>query len=265
MNPTVEFVVAESVGVLRVNRPASLNALNWAAQERFAEVVHQCAELEELRVLIVTGAGERTFVSGGDLKELANHPEEEAGARLNQTMSAALAELASLSLPVIAAVNGDAIGGGCEIVCACDLRVAAPHVRLSFAHVNNALTTGWGGTRRLVQLIGQSRAMELLLTGRMLSAQEAVKIGLLHRVLTAEEDLMTAALAWAGELKALPRDALAAAKTLAQSVGERSPAEVDRLEAEMFRALWTGYDHLEALKAFAEKRPPVFTDKKRPV
>ena len=181
MSRSIEFNVnADGVALLRVNRPAARNALTWNAQEGFAQAV-AAARAADARALIVTGAGQ-AFVSGGDLKELANHPEAAAGERLNRVMSAALDALVALPGPVIAAVNGDAIGGGCEILTACDLRLAAPNARFAFRQVHNGLTTGWGGAGRLVALIGQSRATELLLTGRTFDAAEAQALGLVHRL-----------------------------------------------------------------------------------
>ncbi|MCI0394487.1 MAG: enoyl-CoA hydratase/isomerase family protein [Chloroflexi bacterium] len=254
----IEYVVEDGLGVLRINRPEARNALNWAAQEAFAAAVEAAAHDPGLRVLIVTGAGDRAFASGGDLKELAGHPEPAAGERLNRVMSQALAGLTKLPVPVIAAVNGDAIGGGCEMMTACDLRLAAAHARFRFAQVQVGLTTGWGGTGRLVCLLGQSRAIELLLTGRAIDTQEAQAIGFIHRVAPAGEAVLTAAREWAIQLIALPRQALAATKTLVQAAGRLSLPEVYELEAGLFTGLWNDPDHLEAMAAFVEKREAVF-------
>lgn len=259
MSTSIEFSVDDSgIGLLRVNRPQARNALNWAAQEAFAAAVADAGRLPHLRALIVTGAGDQAFVSGADLKELSRHPEPEAGERLNRVMSSALSDLSALPVPVIAAVNGDAVGGGCEIMTACDLRLASTSARFRLAQVHNGLTSGWGGTARLVDLIGLSRGMELILTTRVFDAAEAHRIGLIHRLIPAGEDVLTAARAWAGELIQLPRHALAAAKTLAVAASRLSPADANRLEAQLFVALWPSADHLEALSAFNEKRPPIF-------
>ena len=259
MTQPIDYQVDEAgIGLLRVNRPGARNALNWAAQEAFAAAVDEASLDEKLRVLIISGAGRQAFVSGGDLKELIDHPEPAAGERLNRTMSAALSNLIALPVPVIAAVNGDAIGGGCEIITACDLRVAVASARFSFRQVQNGLTTGWGGTGRLVQLLGQSRAMELLLTGRTLDAATALDLGLIHRVVGANEDVVEAAQQWAVELVALPRRALAATKALVHAAGHLSLEDTNRLEAQLFTNLWPSADHLEAMSAFTGKRPPKF-------
>ncbi len=249
---------ANGVAVLRVNRPEARNALNWAMQERFADVVTAVAQEPDARVLIITGAGERAFVSGGDLKELYLHPEPEAGERLNRVMSTALAHLTELPIPVIGAINGDAFGGGCEIVTACDLRIASAAARFSFAQVKNGLTTGWGGTGRLVRLVGQSPALELLLTARLFDTQTALELGLIQRIAGVDEDVFEAALAWALELVELPRQALAAMKALTYAAGSQPLSKIKHYEAQLFVDLWATPDHLEALAAFGEKRKPIF-------
>jgi enoyl-CoA hydratase len=257
MSRGVEFEVNAGVALLRINRPASRNALSWAAQDAFAAAVTAAGQDETLRALIITGA-DGAFVSGGDLKELAAHPEAAAGERLNRVMSGALAALSELPFPVIAAVDGDAVGGGCEILTACDLRLATAGARFSFRQVHNGLTSGWGGTSRLMALIGQSRAMELLLTGRTFDAAEAQAWGLIHRIAPPGTDVLTAAHAWAEELRWLPRRALAATKSLVHAAAHLSPTDANRLEAQLFINLWPSADHVEAMTAFAEKRPPVF-------
>ncbi|MFQ5434580.1 MAG: enoyl-CoA hydratase/isomerase family protein [Anaerolineae bacterium] len=248
----------DKIAVLRVNRPAARNALNWAAQEGFAAAVEQVAGDTAVRLLIITGTGEKAFVAGGDLKELSRHPEPEAGARLNRVMGQALTRLTQLPIPVVAAVNGDAFGGGCEILTACDLRIAAPHARFSFAQAKNGLTTGWGGTSRLAPLLGLSRALELLLTSRLFDAAEAQAMGLIHRI-APDEDVLAAALAWADDILQLPRQALADLKQLAYAAADQPGTAVNQLETALFTNLWTHPDHLEAMAAFVAKRPPNFS------
>ncbi len=248
----------QGIATLQINRPQARNALNWETQKQFAQIVTAVARDPAIRVLIITGTGDKAFVSGGDLKELSQHPDTAAGERLNRVMSVALHQLTQLPIPVIAAVNGDAFGGGCEILTACDLRLAAAHARFSFAQVRNALTTGWGGTGRLVRLVGQSRAMELLLTGRLFSAAEAQTIGLIHRLVPIGQDVLPVAREWATELVALPRQALAANKALVHAAANRTLAELSQYETELFTYLWAQPDHLEAMKAFVEKRSPSF-------
>ena len=259
METSIEYQIqANGTAVLRINRPEARNALNWAAQEAFATAVAQTAANPRVRVLIITGAGDQAFAAGADLKELSRHPEAAAGERLNRTMSGALEQLTQLPLPVIAAINGDAFGGGCEILTACDLRLAAAQARFSLAQVKNALTSGWGGTARLVHLIGHSRASELMLTARFFDVEEARQMGFVHRITPPGADVLAAALTWADDLARLPRAALAANKALAHTAVRASVAETNRLETDLFVHLWTQPDHLEALQAFVEKRQPEF-------
>lgn len=257
MKKPIIYEITDGIGVLRINRPAARNALNWAAQEQFARIVENAAGDGALRVLIITGSGP-VFVSGGDLKELAAEGGQAAGERLNRVMSEALARLRALPVLVIAAINGDAVGGGCELITACDLRLAVAGAQLHFAQVRMGLTTGWGGTGRLVRLIGQSRALELLLTGRSLPAQEAYEIGLLHRLVGSEEDVLAAAREWAQELYALPAGALAALKELVYLAGGGNLEETAARERALFQQLWEEPDHREAVSAFLEKRQPHF-------
>ena len=246
------------IATLCINRPEARNALNWTAQEQFATAVHAIAQDTAVRVLIITGAGQKAFVSGGDLKELSQHPEAEAGARLNRIMSEALAKLTRLPIPTIAAINGDAFGGGCEIVTACDLRVAVSKARFCFAQVRNAVCTGWGGTARLVNLVGQSHALDLLLTARIFSAEEAATMGLVRQVVEDSVALDTAVAQLAKKLTTLPRHALAATKQLIYATSHQTPSEHNQLESKLFVNLWTQPDHLEAVAAFLEKRPSRF-------
>lgn len=259
MNNGLELdISATGLAILRINRPDARNALNWVAQEAFAAAVTAVSQQPHIRALIITGTGDKAFVAGGDLKELADHPEPSAGERLNRIMSAALAQLTELPFPVIAAANGDAFGGGCEILTACDLRLAVPHAQFSFAQVRVGLTTGWGGTGRLVQLIGQSRAMELLLTGRIISAAEATSMGLIHRLVPPGQVVLAEAEAWANHLMALPRRALAATKSLVHVAAHAPLEQINQYETAVFTNLWFHPDHLEALQAFRDKRPPIF-------
>ena len=258
MTNEIEYTQQNGIATLRVNRPEARNALNWTAQEQFAAAVVAVGADTAVRVLIITGVGDKAFVSGGDLKELSQHPEREAGERLNRVMRDALAQLTQLPIPVIAAVNGDAFGGGCEILTACDLRLAASHARFCFAQVRNALCTGWGGTARLVNLLGQARALDLLLTSRIFSAEEAAQMGLVQQVVGDRLALETAVTKLAQSLTKLPKHALAASKQLVYAASHTIPSAINQLESQLFVDLWAEPDHLEALAAFQQKRTPRF-------
>lgn len=257
MATEILFSIKENgTAVLTVNRPEARNALSWAAQSQFYEHVTAVAQNHAVRVLIITGAGDKAFVSGGDLKELANYPAREDAARLKQIMGRTLDKLINLPIPVIAAVNGDSFGGGCELLTACDLRVASRSARFCFAQVKNGLTTGWGATQRLVHLLGKSRAMDLMLTGRIFGADEAVNMGFIHRL--AANDVAAEAEAWAEKLVLLPKNALAAIKLLVNTAVSHPPEDVAQLEHDLFLELWTHPNHQEAVAAFLDKRPPRF-------
>jgi len=257
MNSPIDYQVEDGIAVLTINRPEARNALDWLAQQQFAEGIQLAAADPTLRVLIITAAGDRAFASGGDIKELVNYPTRKDAFRLRRLMGGALTQLTQLPLPVIAAVNGDSVGGGCEIMSACDLRLSAESARFKFAQVQVGLTTGWGGAARMVHLLGAARAMELLLTGRFFVAAEAQAIGFVQR-LVATSDVKEGALEWAWELKSLPREALAAFKRLTWESAGQSLDETYHLEEQLFVDLWSKGDHLEAMAAFIEKRRPRF-------
>ena len=254
MGHEIEYSVDGNVGTLLINRPEARNALNWEAQQQFAQLVEQISKDPQLRILIIIGEGDRAFASGGDLKELVRFPDRSDGERLTQIMGTALNQLTHLSIPVVGAVNGDAIGGGCEILTACDLRIASPHAQFRFAQIHQALTTGWGGSARLVRLIDQSRAADLLMTGRSFSATEALSIGFIHRIAKTEFPLLQAALEWAHELQSLPKDTMSAIKKLIWASSQLTLPDAYSLENQQFVDLWTHPDHREAVEAFIRKR-----------
>lgn len=250
------FRIESGVGILIINRPNARNALNLAAQEQFASAIDAATKDETLRILIITGAGDKAFASGGDIKELMGKDTQKDALRLIQVMSDASKKLTKLPCPVIAAVNGDAIGGGCEILTACDIRLASTRARFRFAQASLGLTTGWGGAERLVRLIGLSQATRLLLTAHSIDAKEAYRIGFIHSL--AENSVMEKARRLANELKALPQDALRNMKDLLWAVGRYDSTELSAIESKLFLSLWHSPDHHEAMVAFLEKRPPKF-------
>src|SRR5574341_856579 len=253
-NNEVRLETAENgVGVLTVDRPASLNALNWEAIDLFHQRVREARDDKRIRALVVTGAGTRAFISGGDLSELKNYPTEADGRRLSARMSEALADLDGLEIPVIAAINGHSRGGGCEVAVSCDIRIIADIGSMGFVHVRQGITTAWGGAARLKRLVGYGRAMELLLTGRVLTPGEAHAVGLVEQIVPQAEVLATAR-SVAEQIAANPPQAVRALKRLVRlEVGEMFAHERD-----VFARLWETGDHLEAVMAFLEKRQPVF-------
>jgi enoyl-CoA hydratase len=168
-------------------------------------------------------------------------------------MGEALHELDQVEIPVVAAINGHARGGGCEIAVACDIRIASENASLGFVHVQQGVTTGWGGAQRLKRLVGYGRAVEMLLTGRIISPQEASQIGLVEQVVPQGEALPTAR-ALAATIASHPPQAVRALKRLVRL----EVSEAFAAEREMLGQLWASADHQEAVSAFLEKREPVF-------
>lgn len=248
-------VDTNGIAVLTVQRPEVRNALNWEAMHALQTAVTQLEEVDNLRAVILTGAGGRSFISGGDLRDLHSAMTEEDGLRQHDLMAGALDQLAALPVPVIAAMEGATRGGGCEVATACDLRIAAADATLGFAQINVGVTPGWGGAGRLIALIGPSRAFDLLITGRTIAAHEAHEIGLVDR-LSAPGKALDEAHALAERIAALPPLAVRGVKGVVH--GYRTmPSDAARArERSLFAQLWATADHAEASSAFLEKRDP---------
>lgn len=243
----------DGVAVLSVDRPKVMNALNWASMDAFHERIREARDDKRIRALVVTGGGDKAFISGGDLSELQHYPTERDGRRLADAMGDALQDLDQLEVPAVAALNGHSRGGGCEVAVACDMRIVADAASLGFVHVRQGITTAWGGAQRLKRLVGHGRAIELLLTGRVITPQEALQIGLVEQVVP-KADVLSTARDLAASIAANPPQAVRALKRLLRLEVSEAFAE----EREMLSQLWATADHLEAVQAFLEKRKPVF-------
>ncbi len=245
------------VAVLSLDRPGAGNSINLALAEALDAAVTRLADEPGLVALVLTGAGGKFFCTGGDLKEyraIADRDDLEAVfGRVRQVLD----RLEDFPVPVIAAVEGYALGGGAELVLACDHRIAAAGAQLGFAQVRLGIVPGWNGIERLVRAAGRWRAIEMLSTGRRLDAQEALVVGLVDRVV-ADGAALEAALALAAELRHAAPLALRAVKRLV-SEAETGGRAARTDAAERFAALWFSADHREAEAAFAEKRKPVFS------
>src|SRR5215218_4549131 len=185
MTPTHLLVTRnEAVATITINRPDRLNALNAATIDELRAAVLEMRQDESVRTVIITGAGEKAFVAGADIAELSQ--QSPLGARITAQRGQHVFDLVeTLGKPVIAAINGFALGGGCELAMACTLRVAADTARLGQPEINLGLIPGYGGTQRLPRLVGKGIALEILLTGEMITAERAYAIGLVNRVLPA--------------------------------------------------------------------------------
>jgi len=248
-----------AVAVVTITRPKVLNALNAATIAELDRVFDELAGDAAVRVVVLTGAGEKSFVAGADIGELAAQSPSggEALARRGQQV---FDRIEQLGKPVIAAVNGFALGGGCELAMACTIRIAADTARFGQPEVNLGLLPGYAGTQRLPRLIGRSAAMDLLLTGRMIGADEALRVGLVSRVVPAA-DLQAEAKRLAGELAAKPPVAM---RFIIQTVNAGRDVPFDagqRLEAALFGVVASTDDMREGTAAFLEKRQARFTGK----
>ena len=243
----------EAVAVVTVDRPDAMNALDQATLTELRDRLAELAADESVRVVVLTGAGERAFVAGADIKAMAEMSRDEAFAwgRLGHE-TASLLE--TMPKPAIAAINGFALGGGCELALACDVRYASASARLGQPEVSIGIIPGWGGTQRLPRIVGIGPAKELILTGRLVDAEEALRIGLVNAVFPPEE-LLDKALELARTLAAKSPLVLAAIKeTTARTFYGDLGAE-----AEAFAGLFGSEDQQEGMRAFIEKREPRFT------
>lgn len=248
----LNFTLDENgIGTLIVNRPHVRNAFNWATMESFADLVEDLYNQPNLHVLIVTGTG-KAFVSGGDLSELQHYPRPEHGERLAKIMGDALQRLETLPCPTIAAINGPARGGGAEVAMACDIRIIAEEATIGFVHTRLGIITAWGGGQRLLRLLGYSRALELLTTGRILDASEALALGLVNTIAPENHTLETAQ-TLAQQIAANPIDCILATKRFLR-VGLTEPEPVAfAVERAEFPALWDTEFRRNAVRKFLNK------------
>ena len=246
-----------TVLVATINRPAVLNALNAATLAELDLLLNDVERDEAIRVLVLTGAGPKSFVAGADINELAS--QSPVGGREHARRGQAVfTRIETLGKPVIAAINGFALGGGCELAMACTIRLAADTAKLGQPEINLGLMPGYAGSQRLPRLVGRGRALELLLLGHAISADEALRIGLVNRVVPAAS-LMTEALAMADALAA---KAPVAVRYILDAVGgglEMPLPEAQDYEATLFGLVSATEDMREGTRAFLEKRKATFT------
>jgi len=248
---------AASVLGLTIDREHAGNAISGAVTAALERAIDGAAEDPKLRAVIITGAGERFFSAGGDIKQYRELREradlDTAFAGPRRLMD----RIEALPLPVIAAINGYALGGGAELALACDIRIAAPGARIGFPYVRLGLMPGWHGGERLLRLCGYGNAMHLLMTGATLDAGVARDLGLVSEVVD-EMPVMEAAMALAARLAEGAPLSLAAIKRSLHATATRERAVARRLSDELFAGLWLSDDHREAEAAFAGKRTPRF-------
>ena len=250
------FQIDEGIGIIAFNRPKALNALNAALLEEFSQALDEIAADENIRVLVLTGAGDKSFVAGADINELAvcNALTAKNFGRKGHTI---LAKLQELPIAVIAAVNGFALGGGTEIAIACDFIYASENAKFGQPEINLGLIPGFGGTQRLPRLIGMNMAKELVFTGKMISAAEAEKIGLANKVVP-QDQLMEEVMKTAREIASKGKVSLRAAKQAINFGMNADLATGIHIEIEGFGQCYASSDSKEGTSAFLEKRKAEF-------
>ncbi len=253
---TVDVTWDGGLCVLTLNRPDRRNALSRAVLLELGRLGRELASNESVRAVVLTGEGEQAFCAGADLKERAGMTDDEVRAQLCAYRTE-LGWLGSAPFPVIAALNGAALGGGLELALACDLRVAAAHAVLALPETSLGIIPAAGGTQRLPRIVGTSKALELILLGARVDAAEALRIGLVNHVVPAGHDLLAETKIW---LSPLLEGAPLAQRAALEAVRASTLPLAEGLDAELaaYERCLTSEDRREALRAFAEKRKPKF-------
>jgi enoyl-CoA hydratase len=253
---TIIFEKQENFAIITLNRPDKLNALN---NQLFTELDQIITEIEKdagIKAVILTGSGEKAFAAGADITEL-HECDARIGKLFSEFGSGVMARLENLNIPVIAAVNGFALGGGCELTLACHIRYASNNAKFGQPEVNLGIIPGYGGTQRLPKIIGKARAMELILTGDLIGADEAYRIGLVNKVFE-QSELMTKTIELVNKMLSKGTLALSAAVDAINASEMLSPKEGLDYESRLFGRTCGTNDFKEGTLAFIEKRKANF-------
>lgn len=253
---TVELTQRNDCALLRLNRPEALNALSFGILRDISAALDEASSWK-VRSLIVTGAGDKAFCAGADIKELRGRSliETKRGAELGQST---FAKIGRLPFPSIAAINGFAFGGGLELALACTFRLATRNAKLGLPEIKLGLIPGYGGTQRLPRLIGEARALEMIMLGRTVDAEEAERIGLVNRIV--EGEAVEAALGFASEFSSYSLLALGFARDAVTRALDVPIHEGLKVEADLSTLAFSTSDAEEGMVAFAEKRKALFRD-----
>jgi len=246
------------IALVTLDRPARMNALSVALVGRLGEIGRELATQADVRLVIVTGAGDKAFCAGADLKERAGMSQEQVRALL-LAYESELGWLETIGVPTIAAINGAALGGGLELALLCDLRLAAHHAVLGLPETSLGVIPGAGGTQRLPRLLGEARAKELILRAVRLSAPEALILGLVNQVLPSGPDFVLEVMNWAEPILNGAPLAIRAALGAMRGAATRELSDGLALERAAYEQCLNSQDRVEALAAFSEKRRPIFT------
>ena len=249
----------EGIGTVTINRPESLNALNGEVYTELYKLFQEIEDDQDVRAVILTGSGEKAFIAGADIAEMQPQSSVEIRSFIDKGRRAS-DRIYTLSKPVIAAINGFALGGGCELAMCCDLRVASENAKFGQPEINLGIIPGAGGTQRLSRLIGMTKAKELIYTGNAIDANTAFTMGLVNKVVP-PESLMAEAKELARKLLSKSSIALALAKkAITSGANMNLPSGLD-LEAECFALIFATEDQKEGMSAFLQKRKPEFKGK----
>ena len=254
---TIQLTRVEEFAVLTLNRPEALNALSFALLEELGRTFDQVGG-SDARALLITGAGSKAFCVGADIKELIGRPliAQKHGAEFGQ---AVFAKLDRLPMPSVAIINGFAFGGGLEHALACTFRLATRNARMGLPEIKLGLIPGYGGTQRLPRVVGVARALELVMTGRTVDAEEAMRIGLVHRLVDA--DAVPAGVAFAREFSGYSLPVLGFARDAVMRAQDTPLHEGLKIEADLSTLAFRTEDSAEGMAAFIEKRKPAFRDR----
>ena len=254
-----EIIIVETrgrVGLIRLNRPQALNALNSALIRELAQAIDAFEADNNVGCIVITGS-DKAFAAGADIKEMAGKGFTDV---FLSDFAATWHRVATARKPVVAAVAGFALGGGCELAMQCDLVIAADNAKFGQPEIKLGVIPGIGGTQRLTHAVGKAKAMDLILTGRMMDAQEAERAGLVARVVPLQ-NLLDEAIKVATTIAAMSLPSVLAAKEAVNRAFETSLAEGVRFERRVFHSLFATHDQKEGMAAFIEKRPPKFENK----
>ena len=256
---TIKFSKEGSVGVITINRPDKLNALNAEAFDELDVLLKHVKTDKNVSVVIITGSGEKAFVAGADINEL-NKCNVESGKEFARKGQLVFDQIENLGKPVIAAVNGFALGGGCELALSCHIRLCSDNAKFGQPEVNLGIIPGYGGTQRLARLINTSIAAQYILTGDMINSEEALKIGLVNSI-HPQDELLEISLKLANKIASKGQIAISYALQSIISTNNISQDEGMLLEAKLFGECCGSQDFAEGTTAFLEKRKPAFINK----
>ena len=257
---TLKYSVESFVAIIRIDRPEKLNALSSAVLDDLRHLVTDLRVRDDVRVVIITGAGEKAFVAGADISELASLNDSEEGREFSQNGQAVFSLIESSPKPFIAAVNGFCLGGGCELALACHIRICSENAKFGQPEVNLGIIPGYGGTQRLTRVLGRTLATDLILTGRQMDAREALEQGMVARIMPQAELLALAKQMAATIASKAPLAISAALECIVEGIDESIEEGLGR-EAERFGHLTTSSDFHEGTAAFLEKRKAQFEGK----